>query len=454
MKKTFFVLLLLLSTVMDMTAETITVWEGSSNQDITFFSGSENYNALIGSSQGQANLSAGDKIEIYYTNAGENNKLWLQDINWTTYSSAITGSNIDILTPGDGVFVIDVSQEFVDAIKSTGLRLRRGNNPTYSFTKIDVVKIGGVEQPSSIVVWEGQLAATLRFTPETGSFLDNYNKLVGSAAGQANLSAGDKIKFYYTGAGDRDEVWFQNKEWNNISEIDYNTPTISSGDGSYEFTVNDAAVNAIREKGLMLRRPDNVSYVFTKVEVLKKQEQPPVSITLNSDGYNTYSNVNTVTVTGAVAYTCTVNRETSKIVLTELGTVIPAGQGVLLKGDGSGTVTFVLGGDEPSIGHNDFKASLKKAATPTDKTVYVLKGNKFMKYVGAELVANKAYIELGSTAGAKTLSIDLNGEATDIGNIGTAGTDDNVALYNLGGQRVGNGTKGILIKNGKKFINK
>lgn len=143
MKKTFFVLLLLLSTVMDMTAETITVWEGSSNQDITFFSGSENYNALIGSSQGQANLSAGDKIEIYYTNAGENNKLWLQDNGWNTYPLSVTGSNIDILTPGDGVFVIDVSQEFVDAIKSTGLRLRRGNNPTYSFTKIDVVKIGG-----------------------------------------------------------------------------------------------------------------------------------------------------------------------------------------------------------------------------------------------------------------------------------------------------------------------
>lgn len=57
----------------------------------------------------------------------------------------------------------------------------------------------------------------------------------------------------------------------------------------------------------------------------------PASITLNSFGYNTYSNANTVMVTGAVAYTCTVNKETNKAVLRELGTVVPAGQVCCLK---------------------------------------------------------------------------------------------------------------------------
>lgn len=180
----------------------------------------------------------------------------------------------------------------------------------------------------------------------------------------------------------------------------------------------------------------------------------PASITLNSYGYNTYSNANTVTVTGAVAYTCTVNNETKKVVLKELGTVVPAGQGVLLKGEANGTVSFAFGGEEPVIAQNDFQPVLKATATPAGKAIYVLKDNKFMKYVGATLVANKAYIELGSTSGAKALSIEFDGETTDIGGIKAAGTDDNAPVYNLQGQRVDINTKGIIIKNGKKIINK
>ena len=180
----------------------------------------------------------------------------------------------------------------------------------------------------------------------------------------------------------------------------------------------------------------------------------PVSITLNSYGYNTYSNANTVTVEGAVAYTCTVNKETSKAVLKELGTVIPAGQGVLLKGENGGTVTFAFGGEEPVIEQNDFQPVLKETATPTDKAIYVLNGNQFKKYIGATLVANKAYIELGSAAETKALSIEFGGGTTDIDGITTADVDDNAPVYNLNGQRVNRNTKGIVISNGKKIINK
>ena len=115
------------------------------------------------------------------------------------------------------------------------------------------------------------MASILRFTPESGSYLDNYNKLVGDAEGQANLSVGDKIKFYYTGAAAEDQVWFQDMEANNIMAIDNSSPTIDAGDGSYEFMVNAAAVEAIRQKGIMLRRPSSSSYTFTKVEVIKAQ---------------------------------------------------------------------------------------------------------------------------------------------------------------------------------------
>lgn len=180
----------------------------------------------------------------------------------------------------------------------------------------------------------------------------------------------------------------------------------------------------------------------------------PASITLNSYGYNTYSNANTVTVTGAVAYTCTVNNETKKVVLKELGTVVPAGQGVLLKGEANGTVSFAFGGEEPVIVQNDFQPVLKAVATPADKAIYVLNGNQFKKYTGATLVANKAYIELGAGTAAAALSIEWDGGTTGIGGIEESVVDDNVPVYNLNGQRVDMNTKGIIIKNGKKIINK
>lgn len=189
------------------------------------------------------------------------------------------------------------------------------------------------------------------------------------------------------------------------------------------------------------------SLTFTPLEA-------PASITLNSYGYNTYSNANTVTVSGAVAYTCTVNNETKKVVLKELGTVVPAGQGVLLKGEANGTVSFAFGGEEPVIEQNDFQPVLKAVATPADKAIYVLNGNQFKKYTGATLVANKAYIELGTGTAAAALSIEWDGGTTGIGGIEESVVDDNVPVYNLNGQRVDMNTKGIIIKNGKKIINK
>lgn len=47
----------------------------------------------------------------------------------------------------------------------------------------------------------------------------------------------------------------------------------------------------------------------------------------------------------------------------------------------------------------------------------------------------------------------LNG-TTDINSVTTDELDENAPIYNLAGQRVNKSTKGILIQNGKKFINK
>ena len=52
MKKTTFILSLLLMAVLKVSAEVITVWEGAQSGNLTFFSGEDNYNALMGNAPG------------------------------------------------------------------------------------------------------------------------------------------------------------------------------------------------------------------------------------------------------------------------------------------------------------------------------------------------------------------------------------------------------------------
>ena len=180
----------------------------------------------------------------------------------------------------------------------------------------------------------------------------------------------------------------------------------------------------------------------------------PAAVTLNTSGYATYSNSNTVTIEGATAYTSKADEANSELVLTELGTVIPAGEGVILKGEAGATVTFTYGGEAPAIETNDFKAALTEDAV--EGNVYVLKSDKFVKYTGATLTKNKAYIlmsdEFGTGSNARPMSIVFGGDTNGITTVKSTVVADDAPTFNLNGQRVAEGTKGLLIKNGKKLI--
>ncbi len=452
MKKTTFILSLLLMAVMNASAEVITVWEGNQAGNLTFFSGEDTYNALMGDGAGQANLSAGDKIDIYYTGAVEGSKLWLQDNEWNTYSPSVTGADVDLLTAGDGVFTVNVSQDFVDALKVKGLRLRRGGEAVYSFTKVNVVKGDGTsggdepgtggEETGNVVVWEGSSAATLRFTPESGSFLDNYNKLVGDAEGQANLSAGDKIKFYYTGAAADDQVWFQDMEWNNIMAIDMNSPTIEAGDGSYEFMVNVAAVEAIKQKGIMLRRPNSSSYTFTKVEVIKAQVGDDVIVPDASE---------TIVWSGSAKGSTSVDFRYDPNKSALLGADLQPGKFIKVY------MSDVEEGDQIYIKET---ASWECLNTQTTMTA----GTQVFSMELTEDIINKI-----KTSGmiiqrqGNGTTYDFEIRYVTVANTGTTGlgsivgrpvSSDNDAVYNLCGQRVSASHKGLVIKNGRKYINR
>lgn len=93
MKKTLTLLILLFTTLFSANAEEITVWEGELAGNLQFAVGSDLFNKLTGSEPGQANLTAGDVLTIYYKDAVQNiDKIYIQssDLN-TTYNNATLG---------------------------------------------------------------------------------------------------------------------------------------------------------------------------------------------------------------------------------------------------------------------------------------------------------------------------------------------------------------------------
>ena len=263
MKKFTLTLGLLLFAVIGIKAEVV-IWEGTQAGNLDFKVGEDLHTTLMN------NVKAGDVLNISYTGAGSESKLWLQDSDWTTYDNSVTGATTDILTPGNGVYTVTMSQEFIDGIKTRGLKLRRGGETTYSFTKVTVTA-GATPQPDEpgsdtgiITIWEGTSAESIYIAP--GS--DLYNKLIGDASGQANLATGDKIKFYYTGAEEGTEIWLQ-ANWDGLSG-EGSMPSIS-GDGSCEFYINEADLAKIKEAGLRFRIGKG-SCTFTKIEVVKPQQ--------------------------------------------------------------------------------------------------------------------------------------------------------------------------------------
>ena len=84
----------------------------------------------------------------------------------------------------------------------------------------------------------------------------------------------------------------------------------------------------------------------------------------------------------------------------------------------------------------------------SDNNFYRAKGTEIMKATRALFHATTA------EAAAKGLTISIDGEATAIQGIVTDKADSDAPAYNLAGQRVADNYRGIIIKGGKKYLNK
>lgn len=139
---------------------------------------------------------------------------------------------------------------------------------------------------------------------------------------------------------------------------------------------------------------------------------------------------------------------------------IKANTPVLIKAAAAESLTFegvnIVNPNPKAEGTNwDFVGTYRSnTAVPSES--YMLQNNGLYKSDGTAATyyvnAFRGYFEPKSTASAKPM-LNIDGTATSIDNV-VSGVDSEGNVYNLAGQKVGKSYKGLLIKNGKKYVNK
>ena len=161
-------------------------------------------------------------------------------------------------------------------------------------------------------------------------------------------------------------------------------------------------------------------------------------------------------VSGLTAYTASVDGST--VTLTEVENV-PAGTGVVLKGAADTYSIPVAASSETAKGDltgSTTEATAYDAVSGSD--LYMLALNdaneaQFTKVTSGSIAAGKAYLAIASGNNSKLRVVFAGNDATAINGVESVKAE-NGSMFNLAGQRVGKDFKGIVLVNGKKFMNK
>lgn len=194
---------------------------------------------------------------------------------------------------------------------------------------------------------------------------------------------------------------------------------------------------------------------------------------INVDGKGTtywstfYASNNRLLPEGVTAYAVKSNNDgrAQLVKVAEGGQVIPGCQGYLLSTANENgfcltpsenapvevsTENLLMGSDEAmTFNEANYKYYIL-GKSGEDFGFYWQKGTNGNSVNNA---AHKAFLRVPASSGAKFLSFTFGEETTGINGITASDAEQNgTALYNLAGQRVAKGYKGLVIKNGKKYL--
>lgn len=199
-----------------------------------------------------------------------------------------------------------------------------------------------------------------------------------------------------------------------------------------------------------------ISIKNVKIEALAV---PQETVTISPSGYSTYAAYYPVAYSdlGLKAYTVKLNAEKTGIVMNEVEGVVPAGVAVLLQGVANMDYALTKAEGWQNV-TSDLKMSDGTITSTDEANVYGLAtvdGQEgFYKASGEQKIPAKCgYLEVAKTAGAAFFSLgDITGNTTGIADVKAETVKADAQMYNLAGQKVGKGYKGIVIKNGKKML--
>lgn len=209
-----------------------------------------------------------------------------------------------------------------------------------------------------------------------------------------------------------------------------------------------------------------VTFTANKTKNLKKITVKYIakeSVTPTTNGYATFACSYPVNYSEnrLKAYTIKVDEDNQKVAYTEFTGVVPEGMAVLVSGTEGQKYELA-----PATEKAD--ATFATDLTVSDGTVKS-DGTNFYGFTTKDGVSGfvrvakdvavpqgKGYLQLtGNTAAAPVFySINIGGGTTGIGQVEVEKAAENGAIYNLAGQRVATSYKGVVIKNGKKYVNK
>ena len=215
----------------------------------------------------------------------------------------------------------------------------------------------------------------------------------------------------------------------------------------------------------------SVQVKTASIKIVPASSEVPTDVTLHVGDalYSTlyYSDRALVVPENTKAYTYTVtNGQLKESYRYDENETIPAGVGVVVFALEAGDYTFAVSSQAGDVGaDNMLKGSDEDELTVDGDVYYKLSLNEDNEagtigfYWGAEggaaftNKAHKAYLALTKDAAGAAKSFLLDGTTNGIGNISVEKTM-NTPLYNISGQRVGKSYKGMVISNGKKYIQK
>lgn len=200
--------------------------------------------------------------------------------------------------------------------------------------------------------------------------------------------------------------------------------------------------------------------IYIKSVKIVALDVPEETVTISPSGYSTYAAYYPVDYSklNLTAYTVKLNAEKTGIVMNEVKGVVPAGVAVLLKGKANTDYRLKKAEGWQDV-TSDLKLSDGTITSTTEKTVYGLatvngKDGFYKASNGKTIPVKCAYLEVANSASsAKCFSLgDHSGSTTGITSVKNEAAGNNAPMYNLAGQLVDKGYKGIVIKNGKKIV--